>query len=317
MFRTQPGLRAVNLKKTRLLDRVANVNPVLAAEIRQLKLNWYAIRNEADTEDGTGNPAPGAAEVYIYDEIGGSFGVGAQDFIDELNAITADEITVRINSPGGMLIDAIAIGSAIQQHPSNIIGRVDGIAASAATVIAIACDRLEMMPGSQMMVHDVMVDVSGNASDLADAIDWLNEQSRNVANMYAAKSGGTPEEWRNLMLAETWMFAEEAVESRLADAVFTRAKKDSGGKPPMPPNEGDEEDPSEGTPTEEDSPDEEEEPSNSITDEALSMLMSRKHRLTNRGYKYLGRDKAPAPAIDTVSDQELDKYVSAFSKILG
>lgn len=303
MYRAQPGLRAVNLRKNRLLDRMSNVDPGLAQQIRALKLGWYSMRNidgEGDSESS--NPDAGSAEIFIYDEIGGSFGVGAQDFIDELNMINAPEIVVRINSPGGLLIDAIAISSALQQHPSTIITRVDGIAASAASVVAIAGDRLEMMSGSQLMIHDVMVDISGNAADLKECIAWLNEQSRNVAEMYASKAQGDPEEWRALMLAETWMFANESVESGLADAVYVSSKKGS----PFPPVDPDKEE--EPTPDESDSENtddteeepvpEEDTPENSDAElEALNVLMHRKHRLTNRGFKFLGREKAPEPAL--------------------
>lgn len=307
MYRTQPGLRAVNLRKNRLLDRMANVDSGLAQQIRALKLGWYSMRNvdgEGDSEGG--NPDAGSAEIFIYDEIGGSFGVGAQDFIDELNMINAPEIVVRINSPGGLLIDAIAISSALQQHPSNIITRVDGIAASAASVVAIAGDRLEMMSGSQLMIHDVMVDISGNAADLKECIAWLNEQSRNVAEMYASKAQGDPDEWRALMLAETWMFAAESVASGLADAVYVSDKKGSAAFPPAEPDKEEEPNPDEEDPAnaddESDSQDEsdapEEEPADSDAEaEALNALMHRKHRLTNRGFKYLGREKAPSPEL--------------------
>lgn len=301
MFKTQPGLRAVNLRKGRLLDRIQMQKPELAQEIRALKLDWFKIRNADGVDDGSGSPDAGSAEVFIYDEIGGSFGTQVSDFIDCLNEISAPQIVVRINSPGGLLVDAIAISSALQQHDAAIITRVDGIAASAASVVAIAGDRLEMMPGSQIMIHDVLVDFTGNAADMREMIDWLNEQSMNVASMYANKAGGEVDEWRALMLKETWMFAQEAVEANLADAVYVRDKRDlSAANPPMHPDEEPEE-PGEPEPDNADSeePDEgdADEAENSAEDRALAILMSRKHRLTNRGFKYLGREKAPAPQV--------------------
>lgn len=311
MYRTQPGLRAVNLRKNRLLDRMANADSELAQQVRALKLGWYTMRNidgEGDSEGGS--PDAGSAEIFIYDEIGGSFGVGAQDFIDELSLITAPEIVVRINSPGGLLVDAIAISSALAQHPSNIITRVDGIAASAASVVAIAGDRLEMMSGSQLMIHDVMVDITGNAADLKECIAWLNEQSRNVAEMYASKAQGDPDEWRALMLAETWMFAAESVASGLADAVYVRDK--AGAALPVDPNKDEEPNPDEQPPEEDDatnaddeSDDESPEEDTPTAEDALNALMQRKHRLTNRGFKYLGREKAPAPALHVTDFSDL------------
>lgn len=312
MFLTQPGLRAVNLRKGRLLDRIAMQEPQLAQQIRNLKLNWFKMRNVDGADDSSGAPDAGSAEIFIYDEIGGSMGVGVSDFIDALNEISAPQIIVRINSPGGLLVDAIAISSALQQHDSAIITRVDGIAASAASVVAIAGDRLEMMPGSQLMIHDVLVDITGNAADLKECIAWLNEQSMNVASMYAGKAGGDPEEWRSLMLAETWMFAQEAVESKLADAVFVRDKRDLNAAPdPDQPDEPDPNDPNEGKePPEPDNADSEdgsddEEMKDSAEERALAILMNRKHRLTNRGFKYLGREKAPTPAVAKNSFSDL------------
>jgi ATP-dependent protease ClpP protease subunit len=322
MYRTQPGLRAVNLRKARLLDRISIQHEALAQEIRSLKLNWFKMRNLDGESDGDGSPDAGSAEIFIYDEIGGSFGVGAQDFVDQLNEITADQIVVRINSPGGLLVDAIAISSALQQHPSMIITRVDGMAASAASVVAIAGDRLEMMRGSQLMIHDVLVDITGNAADLKECIAWLNEQSMNVASMYAAKAGGDPEEWRSLMLAETWMFAEESVTSGLADALYVREKRELNAGKPMPDEEpdGDEpEEPDEEEPDADSESDDDEEATNDADKEAeaLDFLMHRKHRLTNRGFKYLGREKAPEPAIAQNTDQELDAFMAAMQQALG
>ncbi len=286
----QPGLRNVNLQKVKLFDRLQNRDGALATQLRNVKLDWYTMRNVAGDDDTP-------ADIFVYDEIGGSFGVGAQDFIDELNEISASQIVVRINSPGGSLVDAIAIASALAQHPSEIITRVDGIAASAASIIAVAGDRCEMMIGSQMMVHDVMCNVMGNAREMKEAAAWLEEQSRNVAEIYAKKSKGDPEEWRNLMLAETWMFADETVAAGLADSVYERTKDFKVVPPDEDEEEMPEEEESEDTATAEtddDSADESE-------DEAIDALMHRQHRLTNRGFRYLGRNRAPEPAVTAVN----------------
>jgi ATP-dependent protease ClpP protease subunit len=295
----------------------------LAHSLRTLKLNWYKMRNTDGAPDGGGgNPDAGTAEIFIYDEIGGSFGVGVQDFIDELNEIDAPQIIVRINSPGGLLVDAIAISSALQQHSSTIITRVDGIAASAASVVAIAGDRLEMMPGSQLMIHDVMVDISGNAADLKECINWLNEQSMNVASMYANKAQGDVDEWRALMLAETWMFAEESITSGLADALYVRQKPEDAF-PPKPdeepdgdePEKPDEDEPDEGknADSEDDNPEDDDEEAQNLAEEhALAVLMHRKHRLTNRGFKYLGRERAPEPALPHNSNNDFTDLLAAW-----
>lgn len=279
---TQPGLRAVNLQKVRLLERLAAVRPDLANDLRNTKLDWYRIRNEMPDVDSDSTETERAplAEVYIYDEIGGSFGVSVTEFINELNEIDSPTITVRINSPGGLLVDAIAIASALEQHPSHIITRVDGMAASAASLIAVAGDTCQIMHGAQLMIHDAMCGPMGNARVLRETADWLDEQSANIANMYAKKAGGTPEEWRNRMLDETWMFASEAVELKLMDTIYVRSKQAL--------NAAEEEEPE---------PEEEEEKENE--EEVMNKLLTHPHRLTNRGYKYLGRNKAPKPQSPT------------------
>lgn len=256
----QPGIRAVNLKKVRLLDRLAALNSDLASQVRAVKLDWYMMRNQSSSN--------GPAEVFIYDEIGGSFGVSAIDFVQELNEIDNPEIVVRINSPGGEVSDGIAIANALVQHPSKITTRVDSMAASIASIIAVSGDVCEVMDGGQLMIHDAMCMPMGNSRDLREVADWLDLQSDNLAGFYSRKAGGTNAEWREKMLAETWMFADEAVELKLADRRFERTKKFD---------------------------DEPESPEEMTEDQALNSLMTVKHRLTNRGYRFSGRDKAPAP----------------------
>lgn len=319
---SQPGLRAVNLQKSRLLDRLSNQNPKLAEEIRSLKMNWYRIVNAEDIgDDEAADLEPGTAEVFVYDEIGGSFGTNVSDFISDLNSIDSPEIVVRINSPGGMLIDAIAMASAIAQHPSMITTRVDGVAASAASLVAIAGDRVEMNVGSQLMIHDVLCTVTGNAKDLKETIDWLNIQSVNVANMYANKSGADSEEMRALMLAETWMYAEEAVDLGLADSMYQRAKSGKIGPPQKEdgdaePDEDDEEPSNDDSTPEEDDDDsgetDDEEGSADNLADVMNSLMHRKFRMTGRGFKFTSRDKAPAPKAYQLPD--VDDYLALLEK---
>lgn len=188
-----------------------------AADLLAMKLPWYTIRDQAgdQAEDAPDEPAT----VFLFDEIGGSFGVSAKKFAEELEAIDAPEIRVRINSPGGSVFDAIAIHSALLHHPARILVYVDALAASAASVVAMAGDELVMMPGSQMMIHDASALEDGQAADHAKLATFLDRQSVNVAELYARRAGGEVAEWRDLMLAETWMFAREAVALGLADRV--------------------------------------------------------------------------------------------------
>ncbi|WP_327132005.1 Clp protease ClpP [Streptomyces sp. NBC_01343] len=190
------------------------------AQLRQGRNDWYQIKNLGG----------GAAEVAIYDEIGW-FGVTAADFINELKSVTASEITVRLNSPGGDVFDGIAILNALRSHNARITVSVDGLAASIASVIAMAGDTVIMQPQSQLMIHDAMSLCVGNAADMAEMADQLNRQSDNIASVYASRAGGSPEEWRDRMRNESWFTAEEAVEAGLADEVAQLPKERENAAP--------------------------------------------------------------------------------------
>lgn len=259
-----------------LLNYRREMNALAASNPDLLKATkWYAVKNEADVE----------AEIFIYEEIG-YWGITSDDFVRDLNNITAKKIKVRVNSPGGSVWDAIAIHSALVQHPADIDMYVDALAASAASVIAMAGDTITMMPGSQMMIHDAIGVGIGNEAELKEYAEWLGDQSNNIADMYAARAGGTKEDWRAMMLAETWLFAAEAVEAGLADGVYVKPKNAPPEKEPAP-DEGEE--------TEEESTEEEPEEEEPTPEDRIRA----RHGLTNRGYKYCGRKKAPEPAINS------------------
>lgn len=172
--------------------------------------HWF--RMETD-EAGT------SAEVYIYDVIDSWFGVNAADFVRELQALDVDTINLRVNSPGGSVYDGVAIMNALRRHPANIIATVDGLAASAASFIIQAADEVVMGKNTELMIHDASALCWGNAKDMADTAQILDRISGTIAGIYAERAGGTADEWREAMLAETWYTAEEAVTAGLADRV--------------------------------------------------------------------------------------------------
>jgi ATP-dependent protease ClpP protease subunit len=267
--------------KSRLITRLSNLDSGLAAELKEVRLPWYTITNQDGSDSEVDTEEEVAAQVYIYDEIGGSFGVSADEFVKELNDITASKIDVRINSPGGAVWDAIAIYNALIKHPATITTYVDALAASAASIVALAGDRVVMMVGSQMMIHDALGAEIGNAADMRAMARFLDQQSDNIASMYAVKAGGELKEWRDLMLAETWLMANEAVEMGLADEVYQPKPKQEVA----PEKEPEEEPNAEETPEEE-------------SEEDVTALMRYRHNLTNRGFKYAGRRRAPEPIIN-------------------
>lgn len=275
--------------KARLAERISALNPALANELRQIELPWYVIRNAV--QEDSESPEEVAAEVFIYDEIGGSFGVSADEFVQDLQNIDADRIDVRINSPGGSVFDAIAIYNALVKHPADVTCYVDALAASAASIIAMAGDTVVMMVGSQMMIHDALGIEMGNAADMREMADFLDRQSDNIASIYGNRAGGDVKDWRAKMLAETWLFADEAVTMGLADSVYTRAIKRELAEELEEGEESEEEEteaPEMEDPTEPEEGDEEE--------DAVAALMHARHRLTNRGFKFPGRNRAPSPS---------------------
>ncbi|MFJ2000266.1 head maturation protease, ClpP-related [Streptomyces chartreusis] len=185
--------------------------------------SWYRITNAADSDE---------AEVMLYDEIGGWFGSTADELIAELKGITAPRMRVRINSPGGSVFEGIAIANALRAHPANVTVQVDAVAASIASVIAMAGDRIEMAPNSMMMIHDASGLCMGDASDMEEMAELLDLISDNIADAYAQRAGGTREQWRERMKAETWYLPEDAVDNGLADEALAAPKAGTPSEAP-------------------------------------------------------------------------------------
>lgn len=157
-------------------------------------------------------------EILIYGEIGGD--VVASSVVSELRGLDTDEITVRVNSPGGDVYEGLAIMNALRSHPATVTAVVEGLAASAASFIAVGgADRVVMRPTAELMIHEAMSFIGGNAAEMSRVVDDLDRISANLSTVYAERSGGDPAEWRERMRAETWFSAEEAVAAGLADAV--------------------------------------------------------------------------------------------------
>jgi ATP-dependent protease ClpP protease subunit len=169
-----------------------------------------------------GNTDGDRAEVFIYGYIGDDWheeDVTAASFTKTLRAITAPIIDLRVNSPGGAVFDGIAIYAALLEHPATVAVTVDGVAASAASFVSMAGDTVAMQKPAKMMIHDASGIVLGNAADMQEMADLLNELSDTIAGIYADRAGGTVAKWRDAMKAETWYSAAAAVEAGLADQV--------------------------------------------------------------------------------------------------
>lgn len=129
------------------------------------------------------------------------------------------DVTVRVNSPGGFATEGLACYWMLKSHQGNVSVVVEGIAASAGSVIAMAGDAVRIAPGALVMIHDASIVTAGTAEQHSKAIEGLNRQSDAYASAYAEKSGKSVSAMRDLMKAETWFTAEEAVAAGLADEL--------------------------------------------------------------------------------------------------
>jgi len=164
------------------------------------------------------------AEINIYGDIGDSwFGdsVTAKDFVKEIAALDAEEITIRINSYGGSVSDGIAIYNAIKRHPATTTVAIDGVAVSIASLIAMAGDTVEMADNALMMIHAPWASGSGNAIDLREKADVLDRYAQAMSTSYADKTQQSIEAVMQWLTdgKDHWFTADEALGEGLIDAA--------------------------------------------------------------------------------------------------
>ncbi|AOR69083.1 peptidase S14 [Burkholderia stabilis] len=178
------------------------------------KKRWWDIRAQANAAGGN------EVEIRIYGDIG-FWGTDADLFAAKLDevAATATSIVVAINSMGGDVFDAFAIYNAVRRYAGKVKGRVDGVAASAASLILMACDTIEMPSNARLMIHNPHTVAAGEAGDLRKLADLLESMSDSMLAAYVERSGRTEEEVRAIMDAETWLTAAQAKEQGFCDAI--------------------------------------------------------------------------------------------------
>lgn len=180
---------------------------------------FWNIRNAADE--------PGVGELLLYGPIGSDDGLSwlfdnitPKQFREDLDALGAiSELRVFINSPGGDVFAGQAIHTMLRRHPANVTAYVDGLAASIASVVAMAGDRIIMPRNAMMMVHNPMTIALGDAEEFRQVADTLDQIRESIVAAYQGKTGMEHDELVALLDAETWMTAEEAVEQGFADEI--------------------------------------------------------------------------------------------------
>jgi len=174
--------------------------------------DWYEIKAQAQER----------AEVYIYESIGDDWSgdsVAAKHFVADLAALDVAHIDLRINSPGGSVFDGQAIYNALVRHPAEVTSHIDGVAASIASVVALAGDRVLMADNALFMIHDPFALAIGTAADMRHMADVLDHVTETIVGVYVGKTGRSAEEIKAAMAAETWYTAAEAQAAGFVDAT--------------------------------------------------------------------------------------------------
>jgi ATP-dependent protease ClpP protease subunit len=175
--------------------------------------------------------ASAPAELMAYGRIGGGGwfdeGITGADVANLLREAGPGPLNVRINSGGGDVFDGVAIHSLLARHPGTVTAYIDGLAASAASFIMLAGDRIVAARNSFVMIHDAMTMAYGNGDTLRDSADLLDKVSENIADMYAERAGEDTAYWRNLMTVNgedgTWYTGQEALDAGLVDEITVAA----------------------------------------------------------------------------------------------
>lgn len=200
-----------------------------------------------------GADAPSEATIYVYDVIVGDEleaefwgGVCPAAFIKALASAvqSAETVHIRFNSPGGDVFAARAMEAAIRGCSKRVIAHVDGLAASAATYVALACDEVEIASGAFFMIHKAWTGAWGNEDDHLYVAGLLGKIDETLVDTYVRETGLEADMLRGLIAAETWLNAQEAVDLGFADRIMEDAPKVSGAwnlsaykNAPMPASE--------------------------------------------------------------------------------
>ena len=185
-----------------------------------MKENWYDIQSKASKD---------IVDVYIFDEIG-TFGVNAQNFIDEIKGFKNSPLNLHINCVGGDVFEGMAIYNILKKRTAETTVYIEGIAASMGSVIALAADKVVMAENSLFMIHNAWGGAMGEAKELKKTANLLEKISNEIADIYIKKTKLPYDRVKEMMDEETWLNADEAFElgfiDSISDAIKVAAKYD-------------------------------------------------------------------------------------------
>ncbi len=184
---------------------------------------WNPAIKAAASEDNT---------ITIFDVIGQDYwtgeGVTAKRIAGALRAIGDKPVTVLVNSPGGDMFEGLAIYSLLREHPQEVTVKVLGLAASAASIIAMAGDELQIARAGFLMIHNAWIYAAGNRHEFREYADYLEPFDRSMADIYAARTGMEFEEIQTIMDAESWIGGSDAIEQGFADSLLASDEIETG-----------------------------------------------------------------------------------------
>jgi len=163
-----------------------------------------------------------AAEILIYEDIGENFagGISAKQFVEDLGTVkNVENINIRINSNGGNVFDGNTIYNALKRHKANVTVDIDGLAASIASIIAMAGDEVRIAENGFMMIHDPWMMTGGTADDLRNAADTMDKVRDQLVGTYVNRTGMDAKQVSDMMNEETWMNAGEALKHGFVDSI--------------------------------------------------------------------------------------------------
>jgi ATP-dependent Clp protease protease subunit len=200
---------------------------------RQMLVNLMRNRPEkvaTDNPKAVIDASKKEATIYVYGEIW-RYGINAKDFVKEINDLDVGTIHLRIDSPGGDVFAARAMQTAIRQHKANVIAHIDGLAASAATFLAMGADEIEIVEGGFFMIHKAasFLDVFGYfsedgmanlISEIGKEIDLLKKVDESIISDYTKKTGKGADEIKTWMADTKWFSAQEALAAGFVDRIY-------------------------------------------------------------------------------------------------